>query len=99
MVARYGGEEFAILLPNTDIDGAKRALVKVQERNARSHFQSNGSAIPMPTFSAGLALYRSGETSNALIERADKALYQAKESGRNRIEISANEKSSLSSKV
>jgi len=98
MVARYGGEEFAILLPNTDIDGAKRALVKVQERNARSHFQSNGSAILMPTFSAGLALYKSGETSNMLIERADKALYRAKESGRNRIEISAKEQGSLSSK-
>lgn len=98
MVARYGGEEFAILLPNTDIDGAKRALIKVQERNARSHFQSNGSAIPMPTFSAGLALYRSGETSSALIERADKALYRAKESGRNRIEISANEQGSLTNK-
>ena len=98
MVARYGGEEFAILLPNTDLDGAKRALVKVQERNGRSHFQSNGSAIPMPTFSAGLALYRSGETSSTLIERADKALYRAKESGRNRIEISTNEQGSLTSK-
>lgn len=98
MVARYGGEEFAILLPNTDIDGAKRALVKVQERNARSHFQSNGSAVAMPTFSAGLALYRSGETSAALIERADKALYRAKEAGRNRIEISSDKQGSLSSK-
>jgi len=99
MVARYGGEEFVILLPNTDLEGARRALVKVQERNAQSHFQSDGTAVPMPTFSAGLALYRPGETSGTLIERADKALYRAKESGRNRIEITSNEQSGVTSNV
>jgi diguanylate cyclase (GGDEF)-like protein len=99
MVARYGGEEFAILLPNTDLDGANRALAKVQERNAQSHFQSGGStSVAMPTFSAGLALYKPGETSGTLIERADKALYRAKESGRNRIEIAEHEHGNLTSK-
>ena len=88
MVARYGGEEFVILLPNTDIEGTHRALVKVQERAAQTQFQTNGTSLPMPTFSAGVALYKPGETPGFFVERADKALYRAKELGRNRIEIS-----------
>jgi len=87
MVARYGGEEFVILMPNTDIEGTHRALIKVQERAAQTQFQTNGASLPMPTFSAGIALYKPGETPGNLIERADKALYRAKELGRNRIEI------------
>jgi len=98
MVARYGGEEFAILLPNTDIEGANRALEKVQELNAQRHFTHNGQALAMPTFSAGLSLYRPGETSSNLIERTDKALYQAKELGKNRIELAITDQKNVSSK-
>jgi len=87
MVARYGGEEFAVLLPNTEKHGAMRALAKVRKRAAESPYQFNGKTMPMPTFSAGIALYRSGETTGNLIERADKALYQAKRLGRNRVEL------------
>ncbi len=87
MVARYGGEEFAVILPNTDQHGALRALQKVQKRNAESPYHFNGETRPMPTFSAGIALYRPGETPSSLIERADKALYKAKRLGRNRIEL------------
>lgn len=87
MVARYGGEEFAVLLPNTDKAGALRALEKVKKRTAESPYQLDGQAMPMPTFSAGISLYKPGETPGNLIERADKALYQAKRMGRNRIEL------------
>lgn len=87
MVARYGGEEFAILLPNTDLHNAERALQKVRMRTANTLYEFNDKTYPMPTFSAGLALYRPGETPSDLIERADKALYRAKDKGRNRIEI------------
>ncbi|RRQ22698.1 diguanylate cyclase [Thiohalobacter thiocyanaticus] len=87
LVARYGGEEFAVLLPNTDIDGASRALHKVAERCKETRWQVNGEAHPVPTFSAGLALYKPGETSSGFIERVDKALYRAKSLGRNRIEL------------
>lgn len=87
LVARYGGEEFAVLLPNTESEGALRALNKVKNRCAETRWQSNGTMIPVPTFSAGLALYKPGETSTAFIERVDKALYRAKRLGRNRIEI------------
>lgn len=87
MVARYGGEEFAVLLPNTDRNGALRALEKVRKRTSESSYQFGGKTMAMPTFSAGISLYRPGETPGSLIERADKALYQAKRLGRNRIEL------------
>lgn len=87
LVARYGGEEFAVLLPNTESEGALRALTKVKNRCAETRWQSNGSVVSVPTFSAGLALYKPGETSTAFVERVDKALYRAKRLGRNRTEM------------
>ncbi len=87
MVARYGGEEFAVLLPNTDSDGAVRALNKVRRRASETRWQTNGSASDVPTFSAGASLYKPGESVSAFIERADKALYRAKRLGRHRIEL------------
>ncbi len=84
IVARYGGEEFAALLPNTDIEGALCALNKVRMRAAQGICP--GINRTPPTFSAGIALYHPGESSDGLIKRADIALYQAKENGRNRIE-------------
>ncbi len=89
LVARYGGEEFAVLLPNTDAEGSLRALTKVRNRAAETRWQANGDMIPVPTFSAGVSMYKPGETASAFIERADKALYRAKRLGRNRIEIDA----------
>ena len=87
MVARYGGEEFAVLLPNTDSDGAIRALNKVKRRAAETRWQSNGTVSQVPLFSAGVALFKSGESASAFIERADKALYRAKRLGRDRVEL------------
>ena len=87
MVARYGGEEFAVLLPNTDSDGAVRALNKVKRRASETRWHTNGAVSDVPTFSAGVSLYKPGESASAFIERADKALYRAKRHGRNRIEL------------
>jgi len=87
LVARYGGEEFAVLLPNTAQEGAIAAMAKVRERAQATHCVTDGRQIPMPTFSAGVTLYVPGEAPNVLIERADRALYRAKRSGRNRVEI------------
>lgn len=87
LVARYGGEEFAVLLPNTEHEGALRALNKVKNRCAETRWQSNGGVVAVPTFSAGFALYKPGETSTAFVERVDKALYRAKRLGRNRVEF------------
>ncbi len=86
LASRYGGEEFAIILPNTDVSGAQRALEKVRGRTSQCTFQYNGNTYPIPTFSAGIALYAAGETPESFIDRADQLLYRAKRMGRNRIE-------------
>lgn len=93
LVARYGGEEFAVLLPNTDAEGALRALTKVRNRATETRWQADGEMIPVPTFSSGVSLYKPGETASGFIERADKALYRAKRLGRNRVEMDATYKS------
>jgi diguanylate cyclase (GGDEF)-like protein len=87
LVARYGGEEFAVLLPNTDKKGALRAFEKVKQKSAETYYQHEGVKIPVPTFSAGLAIYSPGESEEKIIERADNKLYKAKERGRNRVEF------------
>jgi len=87
LVARYGGEEFSVLLANTTLEGAQRALSKVQSRVAKNRCEHDGQTLLLPTFSAGLALYAPGEQPMRFIERADRALYRAKHLGRNRIEL------------
>ena len=87
MVARYGGEEFAVLLPNTDQEGAMRAFNKVRNKVLNYEFKNEKEQFPLPTFSAGLAIHKPGEPVKNLIERADDMLYKAKQRGRNRIEF------------
>ena len=87
LVARYGGEEFAVILANTNEEGALHALQKVKARAADVTIQFGGESLPPITFSAGLAVYKPGQTPSELIERADTALYQAKNLGRDRIEV------------
>lgn len=87
MVARYGGEEFSVLLPNTDKNGALRALNKIQTKVASMYYVHEDESVALPTFSSGLVIHRPGETMDKFIERADKVLYKAKQKGRNRVEI------------
>ena len=89
LVARYGGEEFAVLLPNTDADGSRRALNKVKKRAAETTWQVDDKVMTVPSFSAGVSLYKPGETVGSFIDRADKALYRAKRLGRDRVELDA----------
>lgn len=89
MVARFGGEEFAVLLPNTDKEGALCALNKVRAKVGQIYCMVNNKSIPIPSFSAGLAVYIEGESLGAYIERADQAMYRAKSLGRDRVEVDA----------
>ncbi len=95
MLARYGGEEFAILLPNTDIKGAVKAVQKVRSltRQTRCSISEAGKELELPTFSGGIVPYQPGETPSEFIERADQALYQAKEAGRDRVVTGGNGRS------
>lgn len=89
LVARYGGEEFAVLSPNTDMEGAVSSLGKAMDRVKNLRFEFSGDSIMVPSFSAGIAVYRDGENIDAFIDRADQALYRAKSLGRNRVETAA----------
>ncbi|MBA1148974.1 diguanylate cyclase [Ectothiorhodospiraceae bacterium WFHF3C12] len=87
LVARYGGEEFAILLPSTPAADARRAVAKIREVAEGIAVEWESETIPLPTFSAGVAEFSGTESPEALINRADRALYRAKANGRDRIEL------------
>ncbi|ACB78364.1 MULTISPECIES: sensor domain-containing diguanylate cyclase [Methylobacteriaceae] len=85
LVARVGGEEFAILLPDTDQDGAMRIASKVHEAVATVSVPSAGIAAGAVTVSIGLTTGHgsASERAEALYRAADAALYEAKAAGRN----------------
>ena len=94
VLARYGGEEFAVVLPETDIAGAKvvAELLRTEiESAAIPHAYSSG--INIVTLSIGVSSVQpvlddvSEKSIRAFIEMADKGLYQAKDQGRNRVAV------------
>jgi diguanylate cyclase len=89
MVARYGGEEFVVLFAATNATIASRLIEASRDAVAASPFKDRetGTPIGQITFSAGVASLRPGEGEHALMRRADRLLYKAKASGRNRIEV------------
>ena len=87
-VARFGGEEFVIILPETDLHEAERVIVRVQRELTKRFFLHNNEKV-LITFSAGVAVRQPGEARDALIERADQAMYQAKRAGKNRVTAAA----------
>jgi len=84
VVARYGGEEFVILLPGVGLEEATTIMVRVQRELTRKFFLHDNKKV-LITFSAGITQRRDGETEQAVVGRADKALYQAKNTGKNRV--------------
>jgi diguanylate cyclase (GGDEF)-like protein len=82
-VCRIGGEEFGIILPETPVEGMKKVAERLVESVAENSLARESQKI---TISIGLACYpESAKDSSALVELADKSLYRAKESGRNRV--------------
>ena len=87
--SRYGGEEFAVLLPYTHIDEAQIVGERLRKAVENTPVPIDKKNINV-TISMGLAEFNPEETGEKLFERADKALYEAKESGRNRVCIDKN---------
>jgi diguanylate cyclase len=83
-VARYGGEEFLIILPDTGLKNAVEVIERLQRELTRKFFLHNNER-KLITFSAGVALLAEGEDTEDMIGRADKAMYHAKQTGKNRV--------------
>lgn len=83
-VARYGGEEFIILLPDTHINEAVTALTRLQRELTKKFFLSGNEKV-LITFSAGVTPLHPDDEQHSVIKRADEAMYQAKQTGKNRV--------------
>jgi diguanylate cyclase len=91
ILARYGGEEFSAIMPRSTLPKATQVAELLRRTVEASRWQcrtANGSPVVQTTVSFGVAQYRDGDTVSSLVERADRALYKAKEGGRNRVAAS-----------
>ena len=81
VAARFGAGEFALLFPNTQKDGAERALEKARKRVGGTYITFDQKTFPLPPFSSVLTLYHHGEKPEALLQRAGEALSHARQRG------------------
>jgi len=86
LISRWGGEEFLILLPDTDLKGGAVAAEKIRSRLSKEVIKADEHSLKL-TLSVGVAEYKYGQTLEKCIKDADSALYQAKNQGRNRVEV------------
>jgi diguanylate cyclase len=86
VIARFGGEEFLILMPETSVEAASSTMTRLQ-RELTKHFFLHDNEKVLITFSAGVALRRPNEEQTELVKRADKAMYTAKQTGKNRVVV------------
>ncbi|WP_049696131.1 MULTISPECIES: sensor domain-containing diguanylate cyclase [Pseudomonas] len=90
LAVRYGGEEFTLLLPDTDVRGAKVFVESLQQALRKEMMVHAGSPLGIVSFSAGIAVAepaRSEQSAQQLLEAADAALYEAKRQGRDRYAV------------
>lgn len=83
-VTRYGGEEFVLLLPDIELAEAVETIERLQRELTKKFFLHENDRI-LVTFSAGVTLYNPEELQQDVLGRADKAMYQAKKAGKNRV--------------
>jgi diguanylate cyclase len=83
-VARYGGEEFVFILPGSSLEDAEALMNRIREKVADVGFHFRGTPVSV-TVSCGITSLRADDAGEDAFERADKAMYQAKDTGRNRV--------------
>ncbi len=87
MLARYGGEEFVVIMPETEADGAKEAAEKIRQTIEKIEFIYKKKKVKV-TVSIGVSQARETDAnSQQIFERADIAVYKAKENGRNQVQV------------
>jgi diguanylate cyclase (GGDEF)-like protein len=87
VLARYGGEEFAIVLPETNLEGARALAEGLREKTEQCPFVFQNEAIRVTVSIGGAMLADADKASLDLIRRADEKLYEAKRAGRNRVVV------------
>ncbi len=87
-LARFGGEEFVVLMPETNLDSAVVAADKLLKAVEECEFHYQNSQVSI-TISAGLAQLREDDSTESLFQRADQAMYRAKQAGRNQYLVEA----------
>ena len=87
-LARYGGEEFVIVLRRCDVNRGRRVAEALRHNIAGTEIECEAGVLPV-TVSVGVAQWGAGEELEHVIRRADQALYGAKRSGRDRVEVDA----------
>jgi two-component system cell cycle response regulator len=88
LACRYGGEEFVVVMPETDLATARKVAERLCRHVNEDAFVAQGGDLALPiTCSVGVASWQANEGSEALIKRADDALYIAKREGRDRIVV------------
>jgi len=83
---RYGGDEFVVLMPETDINSAKKVAEKFTDKMSKVIFKKKDEEFKV-TFSIGLTCVRKDDTLDSIMERVDAALYSSKRSGKNSITV------------
>lgn len=97
--ARWGGEEFVVLLQNSNEEASLVALRKLQDALRVERFELESGESPIVTFSGGLALVESGESLEDNLARADKRLYHAKSTGRDRVLATITEETKFTGRI
>lgn len=91
MAARVGGEEFAVILPGSDLAAARTSAERLREVVAKTPLVQDGKTISVTVSIGAAAIVPNDFEADQTLIRADEALYRAKENGRNRVEMAADQ--------
>ncbi len=92
IACRYGGEEFLLILADTDLQAACERAAKIQDQIRNLHVRYRGETLRRITLSIGVAGFpQHGRTASQIVTAADRALYQAKAAGRDRVVVAGEE--------